>query len=723
MRILRCPSLLPRATNPFRMITVPARHKQIPPRIRTLQIVLLILVSVISYGALILPSLTGPTAVSLQVGDVSPSDFQAPQNIEYISEVRTQDARIAAENAVLPVYAPPDQSIARKQLERLRAALQYVTLVRDDLNATPEQKISDIESLTDISIKPQTVEQILALTSARWDAIQQESLSVLEQVMRRTIRDTDLDSVRRSVPSLVSLALNEEQAAIVVELVSAFVTPNSVYSAELTEAAKTSARDAVEPVIQQYKVGEIIVLRGQIIRAPQLEALQQLGLIEQASPWQEYAGAGALVLMLALLTTLYFMRRRLRFIFDARSLVIVALIFIAFVISARLVSPDRTVLPYAIPIPAVGLLIATLFGLETGVVISILISLLVPYAMPNAFDLMPYYLFSSLVGVLVLGSARRVWTFFQAGMASSLAGIVILIAFKLPFEQMDGVAILQLTGAAVLSGLSSLGIALLLQYVLAQTLGLTTALQLIEISRPDFPLLQFFLRNAPGTYQHSLQVANLAEQAAELIGADALLTRVGALFHDVGKALNPSFFIENQPAESLNPHDDIDPQDSAAAIIAHVTDGVVLARKHRLPRRIDDFILEHHGTMVTRYQHSQAVKAAGGDASKVNIENFRYPGPRPRSRETALLMLADGTEARTRAERPQDEEAIRKLVISTIEAAQKQGQFDDTNLTLKDLGIVTDAFVTILKGTHHPRIAYPKDTSAGEDVVTIPRKT
>ncbi len=705
------------------MTIVSARHRQIPTRIRTLQIILLALVSIISYGTLVLPALIGPAAVSLQVGDVSPSDFQAPDDKEYISEVRTEEARLAAENAVTPVYAPPDQSIARKQLERLRASLQYISLVRDDVNSTDAQKISDIESLSDISIKPQTIEQILALPPARWDAIQQESLSVLEQVMRRTIRDTDLDAVRRSVPSLVSLALNEDQAAIVVELVSAFVTPNSVYSADLTDAAKQSARDAVDPIIQSYKAGEIIVLRGQIIRSAQLEALQELGLIEQSSTWQEYAGAGALVVMLAALTILYFSRRHLAFLADARSLVIVALIFLVFVVGARFFIVDRTVLPYAYPLAAVGLLVATLFGLEAGIIISILISLLVPYAMPNAFDLMPYYLFSSLTGVLVLGAARRVWTFFRAGMAVSLAGIVVLAAFRLPFASMDGIAMLQLSGAAIFSGLASSSIALLLQYFLAQTLGLTTALQLIEISRPDFPLLQFFLRNAPGTYQHSLQVANLAEQAAELIGADALLTRVGALFHDVGKALNPSFFIENQAAESINPHDDVDPAESAAAIIAHVTDGVALAHKNRLPRRIDDFILEHHGTMTTRYQYSQAVKAAGGDASKVDIENFRYPGPRPRSRETALLMLADGTEARARAERPQDEEAIRKLVLSTIEAAQKQGQFDDTNLTLKDLGIVTDAFVTILKGTHHPRIAYPKEMPAGEDVTTVRRQT
>ncbi|NTW12154.1 MAG: HDIG domain-containing protein [Anaerolineales bacterium] len=704
------------------MAIVPARQKQTPPRIRMLQIVLLTLVSIISYGALVLPSLTGPESISLQAGDVSPSDFQAPEDREYISEVRTEEARIAAENAVAPVYALPDPTIARKQLERLRAALQYITLVRDDVNASTGQKASDIASLSDIAIKPGTVEQILGLNSARWDTIQQESLSVLEQVMRRTIQDTDLDSVRRSVPSLVSLALNEEQAAVVVELVSAFVIPNSVYSAELTESAKGSAREAVEPIIQGYKAGEIIVLRGQIIRPAQLEALQQFGLIEQTSPWQEYAGAGALVLILAAVTALYFTRRRLVFLFDARSLVIVALIFLVFVVGARLIIPDRTVLPYAYPLAAVGLLVATLFGLEAGVIISILISLLVPYGMPNALDLTPYFLFSSLTGVLVLGAARRVWTFFRAGMGIAIAGIIVLAAFRLPFSAVDGVAIFQLTSAALFSGLASSSIALLLQYFLAQTLGLTTALQLIEISRPDFPLLQFFLRNAPGTYQHSLQVANLAEQAAELIGADALQTRVGALFHDVGKALNPSFFVENQPAENIDPHDDIPPEESAAAIIAHVTDGVVLARKYRLPRRIDDFILEHHGTMVTRYQHNQAVQAAGGDASKVDIEKFRYPGPRPQSRETALLMLADGTEARTRAQRPNDEESIRKLVLSTIEAAQKQGQLDDTKLTLRDLGIITDAFVTILKGTHHPRIAYPKEIPAGEDVATVPHK-
>ena len=699
-----------------------ARGRQVPTRIRLFQIVLLSVTSVISYGALVLPELLLQTAVPLQPGDVSTSDFQAPRTLNYISEVRTEEARRDAESAVAPEYAPPDPSIARGQIERLRAALEYIALVRDEENSMPEQKAVDIGALTDVTLDRETIESILTLPAARWDAIQQEALSVLEQVMRRTIREQELETTRRTIPSLVSLALNEEQAALVAELVKVFVVPNSLLSEELTEEARQAARDAVEPVIQEYKAGEIIVLRGQIITPVEFEALQKFELIEESRPWQNYVGAAAVILLIAAFVQLYLSRRHLPFQFEARSLVLIALIFILFIVSARLIIPNRTVLPYAFPLAAMGLLIATLFGLETGIVFSIALSLLVPYNLPNALDLTPYYLMSSMTGVLVLGNARRVWTFFRAGMATALAGIAALVAFRFPFVPMDAVALLQLPGAAIFSGLAACSIALLLQYFLAQALGLTTALQLIEISRPDFPLLQFFLRNAPGTYQHSLQVANLTEQAAEAIGADALLSRVGALFHDVGKAMNPMFFVENQPQDQLNTHEDLAPHESAEAIIAHVHEGVALAHKHRLPRRIDDFILEHHGTMITRYQYNQALEDAGGDESKVDKEQFRYPGPRPRSRETALLMLADGSEARSRAERPEDEEGIRKIVRSTIEVAQKQGQLDETQLTLRDLSIITDVFVNILRGTHHPRIAYPKESPATQDVSTIPNK-
>ena len=704
------------------MGTIPARHRQTPARIRTLQAVLILLVSAISYIALILPEWLSPTTTTLQAGDVSPEDFKAPRALQYESKIRTEEARLAAEKAVAPVYASPNPAIARQQIEKLRIALQAISQIHQDQTSTRVKKEADIAALTEVTLQPETITQILFLTTIRWEAVQQESLDVLEQVMRRSIREEDVETVRRSVPPLVSLSMNEREADIVVELVTAFIAPNSAYNAELTESARKSAREAVTPVIIEYKTGQIIVLRGQIITPAQLEALEQFRLIRAENAWQGYAGAGALVLGIALYIRLYFSRRRLQFLLDARSLSVIALIFAAFILAARLSIPDRTVVPYAFPLPALGLLIATLFGVEVGIVFSVAISILAPYGLPNTLDLLPYYLISSLIGVLALGAARRVWTFFRAGIAIAIAGVIVLVAFRIPFTPTDASGLLELAGASIFSGLASSSIALLSQYFLAQTLGLTTALQLIEISRPDSPLLQFFLRNAPGTYQHSLQVANLAEQGAELIGADALLTRVGAMFHDVGKSMNPMFFIENQPQGQINSHDDMDPAEAAATIIAHVSDGVALAHQHRLPRRIDDFILEHHGTMITRYQYNKAIEAAGGDASKVDVTQFRYPGPRPRSRETALLMLADGAEARARAERPQDDEALRKVVMSTIESAQKQGQLDNTQMTLRDLSIIADSFVTILRGTHHSRVSYPKDESAVTNVLTAPRK-
>jgi putative nucleotidyltransferase with HDIG domain len=355
---------------------------------------------------------------------------------------------------------------------------------------------------------------------------------------------------------------------------------------------------------------------------------------------------------------------------------------------------------------------------ETGIIISIPLCLLAAYGLSNVIDLTAFYFLTSLVGLLTLGPARRFWGFSRAALGIALSGLAVLVAYRLPFLPTDWIGILQLVGAVAFAGFASAAAALLLQYLLAQSLGLTTALQLLEISRPDFPLQQYFLRNAPGTYQHTLQVANLAERAAEEIGADPLLTRVGAQFHDIGKALNPTFFIENQFPGSEDRHEDMAPEETAATIIKHVTDGLQLARRHHLPNRIHDFILEHHGTLTTSYQYNQAVELAGGDASKVDIEKFRYPGPRPLSRETAILMMADAVEARARAESPKGEDELRALVRSIINTVQKNRQLDDTQLTLRDLNLITESFVATLRGTYHRRIQYPKPST--DEVLTSP---
>lgn len=693
-------------------------------RLNTFRIILLVIVAAASFSALaLLPDALRPDASPLHAGDISPRDYVAPNDASFESAVLTERKRQAAYDSVPPVFTPPDPSISRQQMGHLRDTLDSITLTRADVNATTDQKRARLASLPDLELSADTIEVILALSNDRWSALREEALTVLERVLRGVIRDSDVETVQRSVPSLVSFSLSEAQAALVSELVKPFVTANSLHSPELTEAARQAARDAVEPVMASYKAGETIVRAGGRLTEEQVEALQALGLIRSTSQPLDMLGKGALTLMLAMFATLYFYRRkRLGFLYEPRSLLVMAILYLVFLTGARLAIPDNVLLPYLYPLPAVGMLVAALYGMEAGIIISIVTSILAAYGFNS--DLLPYYLFTSLCGVLALGPARRFWYFIWAGAAVTGAGILVLMAFRVSAGDLDWLGVAQLLLAAVGSGFLSAAFALLGQYFIAQSLGLATALHLLEISRPDHPLLQFFLRNAPGTYQHSLQVANLAEQAAEAIGADQLLARVGAIFHDVGKSKNAAFFIENQAPGQTNTHQDMEPEEVAATIIRHVTDGVALARKYRLPRRITDFMLEHHGTMLTRYQYNQALQKANGDGAQIDIEKFRYPGPRPRSRETAILMIADGAEARARAQSPQTDDDMRALVRGVIEYVQKEGQLDHTMLTLRDLNTIVESFVATLRGTYHPRIQYPaaEAPSAGEPLATIPRK-
>jgi cyclic-di-AMP phosphodiesterase PgpH len=695
-----------------------------PKRFVFLRAFVLIVTALVAFAALVLPLALSPVALPLAVGDVAPRDLEAPYAVDYISEVRTENARQSAALTVAPVYTLADPSIARGQIESLRGVLLYINTIRADEYATIEEQTTDLLALEEIKLKEEISTTVLTLNDTQWETIQQEALSVLEQVMRNSIRQSDVASVQRSVPSRVSLALTETQAQLVSELARAFIIPNSLYSDDLTEAAQTSARGAVEPIAQSFKAGEMIVSGGQIITSENLEALETLGLIQSEEVWPIYLGAGVLTLTLSIFLWLYFSYRPTKLLNDMRSLISASIFFLIFLIGARLIIPNQAIIPYLYPLPAYGLLIATLFGIDAAFVLIFSLSLLTTYGLPNALDLTAYYLISSLISILILGKAQQVWSFLKAGLAVSMAGLAMLLVYWLPSTSTDWVGLATLAAAAAFSGIASASLTLLLQFSLAQILGLTTTLRLLEISRPDTPLLQFLLRTAPGTYQHSLQVANLAEQAAESIGADALLVRVGALFHDVGKTQNPLFFIENQVPGNINTHEDLAPEESAEIIIRHVTDGVALGRKYRLPNRLIDFMREHHGTNITRYQYAQALKDANGDVNKVELEKFRYPGPAPKSRETALLMLADGTEAWARADRPQSEEELRSLVHKMFESVQKSGQLNNTRLTLRDLSIIRESFVSTLRGTLHPRVKYPKErnTSASSGVPTIPRE-
>ncbi|MFN2158822.1 MAG: HD family phosphohydrolase [Anaerolineales bacterium] len=691
-------------------------------RTKTLCGLLLVVGSAIALMALLTPTLSRAVSPPPQPGDIAAQDYRSPEPISYVSEVLTEQRREAAADAVQPIYSAPDTEIARKQLDRLRSTLEYITNVRSDQFANQSQKLEDLSALSDIQLNQDTASSILGLTDSRWETIQQEAVAVLEKVMSGTIRPDSIDIAKSQVPNQVSLQLPQSQAEIVAELVTGFVSSNSEFSEELTENARERARQDVAPVNRSYAVGQTIALRGTVLDEADIEALEQLRLIQPQPKWQNLLSAAVLVVLIAVIIAVYLGRQRSRLTQQfGRSVLIFTVLFLVTLLSARLTIPSHAIIPYVFPVAAYSLTIAALFGAELAIVTTVALAVLIAFGLPNALDLTLYYTMGGLLGVLALRKARRVFSFFRAGAAVAIAGAVVIIAYRLTLPTSDLLGVATLVGASFLNGLASASIALLLQFFLAQLLGMTTPIQLMDLTRPDQPLLQRLLNTAPGTYQHSLQVANLAEQAAERIDADPLLTRVGALYHDIGKSRNPVFFIENQVQGYPNPHDMLDPVTSAATIIRHVPDGLELARKHRLPGRIKDFIAEHHGDLITQYQYINAVKEAGGNEDAVDKSLFTYPGPKPQSRETAIVMLADGCEARVRAEKPKDVDELNQMIKEVIDSRVSSDQLDSTDLTMRELEKIGESFTATLKGVYHPRVKYPQKVGgAASEPVTTP---
>jgi hypothetical protein len=637
----------------------------------------------------------------------------SPYTVSYESQVLTTQNQQEAAQQIDPIYSRPDKSIARLQLTQLNDALNFIDSVRNDQFSSLEQKYTDLAALEGIYISQDTAEQILGLSDVRWQTVRQESIVILEQVMRNTIREVDLEDARQQLPSLVSLSLAEDQVNLVVEIASSFVAPNSVFSEEKTQAARDEAMESVPAVTHSIVAGETIIRRGEIVESVDIEALQEVGLLTTFSGWQNQAGTLAVVSLSAVLIILYFLAYP-GLLRSTKQLILFIVLFLVFLGVSRYVSPGHLVIPYLFPMAAYSLIVAALIDRKTALYTSIPLAILAAYGMPYALDLTLYYSLGGLMGLLILRRPQRLSAYAPVAGIIAVSGAVILVAYRIIDPATDITGLATLIGASLFNGIASAGLTILIEYSLAPVLDLTTTLQLVELSRPDHPLLQRLLREIPGTYQHTLQVANLAEQAAERIQANSMLARVGALYHDIGKMKDSQFFIENQGTNQIDTHDDMAPEDSAAIIMDHVHYGLELAKKYRLPRRIRNFIPEHHGTLMTRYQYGKALELAGGDDTGVDKSIYRYPGPRPQSVETALVMLADGCEAYVRSQNPETDAELRSMIKDMVDRRVDAGQLNNTELTLKDLKVIIDSYTATLKGSYHARVDYPEGDESKE---------
>jgi hypothetical protein len=377
-----------------------------------------------------------------------------------------------------------------------------------------------------------------------------------------------------------------------------------------------------------------------------------------------------------------------------------------FLAAARLMVPGHTILPYLFPLAAMGMLISVLLDGQLAVGSLIFVGAVVAFMTDGSLELTSFVLGGSLLATLALGKMQRLSSFVWGGVYVILGNLAVLAIFRLPSQETDLLAWLELGAAVVVNGGLSVSLTLAGFYLLGHLFDLTTTLRLMELARPTHPLLRHLLLKAPGTYHHSILVSNMAEQAAERVGADPLLARVGGFYHDIGKIARPYFFVDNQ-ADGVNAHERLDPQTSAEIIISHVKDGLDMARKYRLPSAVRDFIPQHQGTGLVTFFYHKAVEEAGGPEN-VDESKFRYPGPKPQTKEIGILMLADSCEAAVRAARPASREEIAEIVRKVTDGKILAGELDECDLTLRDFEQVRQAFVDALSGVFHPRVQYPE---------------
>lgn len=661
---------------------------------------------------LLIFELTPVGRVELQVGQASPVDIRAPRQITFVSQTLTEKARNQAEQAVRDIYDPPDPKIGRQQTVRLRQILDFITSVRSDPYASTEEKTRALTSITDLTLTADLSALILSFSDAEWGAVAEEAEGVLDSIMREAIRPSDVNEMKARVSALVRLTLTEAQTQVVVALVQNLIKANAFLNVRETQNARLQARENVEPVTMTVEQGQAIVRQGDLVEPLDMEVLEALGLLRPEIKWQDVLGNALLAALTTALLGIYLAVRVPALWDDTRALLVTSALFLLFAAGARLMVPGHTVLPYLFPGAALGLIISTLFDMQAAVFASVLLSVLVGAIGGGNLELAVYVLAGSVVAILAVQRVERLSVFVFAGMLTALANWVVVLAFRLPGQRYDWVGLATLFGAGLLNGGVASMLALLGYFALGNLLDIPTTLRLMDLARPTHPLMRQLLLKAPGTYHHSILVSNLAEEAAERVGADPLLARVGAYYHDIGKTLRPYFFVDNQ-TDGENVHDRLDPETSAHIIVSHVKDGVDLARKYDLPKRIVDFIAEHHGTTLATYFYQRAQETASEGSPGPDPARFRYPGPKPRSKETAILMLADACEAAVRSLRPATGEEIGAIVRKLIVERMEDGQLDDSALTLRDLDEIQEAFTATLQGVFHPRIRYPGQEEKG----------
>ena len=664
-------------------------------------------------------AVVSPRQYNLSVGDVSPSTITASKDI--VDEITTARKRSAAIASASSVYYK-DDSISEKvltdidntfaELRVVRALGEQIRYSQKDNNSFTEEDYTQASGMIpSLSLSNYQLRTLMNASEEDFEVLVQSIQSATKTVLVSTINQGQIENAISNIQQIVAYNTRTDLwYNIGIPVLRQCLRPNMLIDDQATQLNKEKASNSVEPVL--YKKGQNIVVKGDRITEEQLAVLESLGVISGGTPnWVLYIVNAIFILLIIPLTLM------IAYIFDIQSIFIfknASLIAIISVLTILL-----SVLSYAgfsivglMPLPLAAMLIVSLIDHESALLANLSISLYLSSVMyfgfasqvDDAFAVLFMGLIGGTIAIILLKSNSTRMYVLLFGCVVGAVEFIILASIKAFTSTSDlRFDVYQASysfGGVFIASLLCVGI----QPVFEALFNMITPAKLIELSNPNQPLLRRLMIEAPGTYHHSMIVANLAEAAADEIGANGLLVRVGAYYHDIGKLIRPQYFKENQAGE--NPHDQAEPQVSAAILTEHTRDGIELAKRQHLPEQIVDLIAQHHGNTAVMYFYVKAVNEKG--AENTNIDDFRYDGPKPQTDEAAILMLADTIEAAVRSIQEPTRDKIAELIKKLVRAKMDDGQLDECTLTFRDIDKICHAFETVLQGVFHERIEYPE---------------
>ncbi|MCQ4923776.1 HDIG domain-containing protein [Tissierella carlieri] len=634
---------------------------------------------------------------NLKIGDIATTNIRATKDLEDI--YTTEKLKIDAMNKVEPRYRI-SPSVQMTMKNTIKDFLDTTRDIKAQESISINKKAHLLNEKQELGLSSKEIYIALRMDYKSLNNFENNLMDLINQVMGNGIKETELEYEKENlVKTFESLDMKDEEKQLGLLLMNATIKANEFLDKAETDRRKEEEAKKIETVI--LKENEIIASQGTTIGERELELIRESGLLKEDNkiPIGVIIGTVMLISLGMSIIVGYIYLFNNEILYNNRLLILLIIILSSIIICKEM----YLISPYIMPVATAALLISMLIEPKLGLLVNMFLSFFLGFILRLDASTITMYMISGCIAALIAIKQEQRYNILLNGFIVGAINLLALTSFKLA-KGVGGIDSVTIAGYSFLNGIIAAILTLGSLPVWENAFSVLTTLKLLELSNPNQPLLKKLLLEAPGTYHHSILVGNLSEAAAESISANPLLARVASYYHDIGKTIRPYYFAENQFGME-NPHNKLQPMQSTTIITSHTIDGMALGKEKKLPKEIIDIIEEHHGNTAVAYFYYKA-KELDKDMD-ISIDAFRYKGRKPQTKEAAIVMLADSSEAAVRSMKDLTKEKIEDMVRKVVQGKLKDGQLDECNVTLKEIEITIHSFVNVLTGIYHDRIEYP----------------